>query len=176
MQHPRFGEVTEQPVALTEGEKKELAKWNAPKRQGGMNVDGFEMYPRMLYRAQENPLSGKFQAMLQRDVISADRTMVILSAEQFNTSCQMTVGNEEEYQRAKRDGWCHSPREAEAWHEAEIDRIAQEAAHRNYDDRNMSPAAQREIEAAVAESEANHVPEIKAKRTYRRRQQTAQAE
>jgi len=142
---------------------KELKRWDAPKRDGGHNANGYEPFPRMLYRTQPNPLSGKHEVAIDRDVISLDKTVVILSAEQFNNSCQLVVNNEDELDKAKRGGWRESQKEALAYHEEEISRLAGEAAHRNYDDRNMSEKAQREIKAAE-EATPGHVAEVKEKR------------
>lgn len=139
---------------------KEETKWNRPKRDGGMNADGFERFPQMLYKAQQNPLSGKYEVCLRQDVISADKTVVILNAEQFNTSCQLIVGNEREYDRARSDGWRDSQAEAMAYHESLEQDIARAAAERAYADRNMGEKAK--AEAAAAESKtAKHLPEIK---------------
>lgn len=139
--------------------RKEQRKWDTPKRAGGMNANGFEEYPRMLYKAQFNPISGKNEALLQRDVISADKTTVILSAEQFNTSCQVVVQNAEERDRAREDGWRDSPAEAMAFHNETLDNVAREAAERAYRDRNMGEKAKAEA-AEVEASTHEQVAEI----------------
>jgi hypothetical protein len=141
--------------------KKEMKRWDAPKREGGMNRDGFERFPMMVYKPQPNPLSGKYEVAISQDVISLDKTVVLLDAEAFNTSCQMVVGNEEELDRAKRGGWRES--EAMKYHEDELTRLATEAAHRNHDDRNMSEAAKAEAKK-VEDSTPSQVAEIKEKR------------
>lgn len=141
---------------------KEMARWNAPKREGGMNRNGHEEFPRMLYKPQPNPLSGKYEVAIDRDVISLDKTVVLLDAQAFNTSCQLVVSNEEELHRAKRDGWRESQAEAMKYHEDELSRLATEAAHRNHDDRNMSEAAKAEAQV-VEDSTPSQVGEIPAK-------------
>jgi hypothetical protein len=139
--------------------KKEINRWNAPKREGGMNRNGFERFPMMLYHTQEHPISHRHEVAIAEDVISLDKTRVILDAQAFNSSCQMTVNNEEELERAKRDGWCESQAEAVAWREQWVARLATEAAHRNYDDRNMSDKAKAEAEKAEL-AIPGHVAEI----------------
>lgn len=138
---------------------KELSKWNRPKRDGGMNCNGFEQYPRMLYKAQQNPLSNRFEVLLPRDVISLDKTTVLLSAEAFNASCQMTVSDQREFEAAKADGWRESPKEAMAYYESLQQDIAVAAAERAYQDRNMSEKAKAEV-AKVEAASPVHVAEI----------------
>lgn len=139
--------------------RKEERKWNTPKSQGGMRCDGYEEFPRMLYKARENPLSGKFDVLLTRDIVSADRTTVLLSAEQFNAACQQTVNDQIEYNRAHADGWRDSPREAMEYHEGVETQNMVNAAVRAHDDRNMSDKAKAEA-AKVEASTPGQVPEI----------------
>jgi hypothetical protein len=142
--------------------KKEMARWDRKKSQGGMNADGFERFPQMLYKAQLQPLSNKYEVCLPRDIISADKTVVILSAEQFNASCQLIVNDEREYERARAEGWRDSQNEAMAYHEALQQDIARAAAERNYADRNMSEKAKAEAQK-VEDSTAAQVPVIPEK-------------
>lgn len=142
---------------------KEETKWNRPKSQGGRNCDGFEPYPRMLYKAQENPLSHKYEVVMARDVISLDKTTVILDAAQFNQSCQLTVNDEREYQNAKADGWRDTPKLAMEYYEGREQELAVAAAVRAYEDRNMGSAAK--AESAEFESRTpEHVAEIPVKK------------
>lgn len=142
---------------------KEMKRWDAPKREGGMNRNGYEPFPRMLYKPQPHPMSGKYEVAIAEDIISLDKTRVILDSQAFNASCQMIVGNEEEFDRAKRNGWRETQTEAMEHHEGELSRLATEAAHRNHDDRNMSEPAKAEAQL-VEDSTASHVAEIKEKR------------
>ena len=139
--------------------RKEEKKWDTPKREGGMRCDGYEPYPRMLYRAMENPISGKTEVNLTKDVLSGDRTVVLLSAEQFNASCQTIVNDEREYQRAKADGWRDSPKEAIEYHNGTETEKLVASAVRAHEDRNMSEAAKAEA-AKYEAATPDHVPEI----------------
>jgi len=140
----------------------EMTKWNRPKRDGGMNCNGHEEYPRMLYKAQRNPISGKMEVAMARDVISADKTVVILSAEQFNSTCQLTVNDQSEYDRAISDGWRKSQAEA-MLHEEELhNEIALAAAYRAAEDAKMSAAARAEVKAAE-EATPEHLAEMPRK-------------
>jgi hypothetical protein len=141
---------------------KEMKKWDAPKRAGGYNADRFLEFPRMLYKAALNELSGKFEAIAYRDVLSQDRSRVIFDAEEFNRRCQMIVNSGDEYERAKKDGWRESPGEAMEAHKAEMAEIAREAAHQAYLDRNMSERAQAERSAAEGAT-AGHLLEVPVK-------------
>lgn len=149
--------------------KKEMRKWNTPKRDGGMNCNGFEKYPQMLYKAQKNPLSGKMEVAIAADVVSLDGTIVILSAEQFNASCQLLVNSDGELDKAKDGGWRESQAEAMAFLEALDLAVATAAAERNYSDRNLSEKAK--AEATEIESKLpGHVAEIpRTKRRYTRK-------
>lgn len=150
--------------------KKEMKKWDRPKteyvvkqdgtREYGMNRAGFEKYPQMLYKAQRNPVTDTYMVSLHRDVISADKTVVILSAEMFNNSCQMTVNDEREYQRAREDGWRDSQAEAWAYHTGEEQKKSVEAAVRAYEDSKMSEKAQAEVRKIEETTGAEHVLEV----------------
>ena len=143
--------------------RKEMSKWDRPKRDGGMNRDGHEEYPKMLYKAQFNPLSGRNEIALVRDVLSPDKTVVVLDAEQFNATCHLVVNDESEEKRAKEDGWRLSQKEAMDYVEGREQEKAVAAAVRAYEDKNMSEKAQAEAKA-FEESTAEHVAEIPAKR------------
>lgn len=132
-----------------------------------MNANGFEPYPRMVYKAMLQPLSGKYEVAMQRDVISPDKTVVLLSAEQFNSSCQLTVNNEQEYNDARAEGWRDSQAEAMQFHEKLLDDVAQAAAFRASEDSKMSAKAQAEAKAAE-EATDQHVAEVPAQRTAKK--------
>lgn len=124
-----------------------LKQFNTPKSQGGFRCDGFEPYPKMLYKANRHPQGGKYYVSLAEDELSLDRTRVLVDAQAFNRQCQLTVEDAEKEARAKKDGWCTSQAEALQWREDQDKRDAHAAAHRNYEDRNLS-------EKALAESKA----------------------
>jgi hypothetical protein len=147
--------------------KKEMKRWDRKKREGGMNADGFEPFPRMLYKAQRHPLSNKYEVAVDRDVISADKTLVIFDHEQFNTSCQLIVNDQREYDQAKAEGWRDSQKEAMAYREGLEQDMARAAAERNWEDRNMSEAAKAES-AAYESTTAEHVGEIPEARNRKR--------
>jgi hypothetical protein len=130
---------------------KEHARWNKPYK--------FEQFPQMLYRA------------IRRD----DGVVVVgdMRDERLDKQCHRTVLSEPERQQALEGGWRESPAEALALFEAKQRSIGEATAHRHYEDRNMSPAAQAEAAAADAAT-PEHVPEVKeAKRRGRPRKQAA---
>ncbi len=83
------------------------------------------------------------------------------------------MGNPEEEEQAKRDGWRNSPQEAIDFLNGLDDDIAKAAAHRAYEDRNMSEKARREIVEAEAAADGAHVPEIVEKKRGRPRKAVA---
>lgn len=143
---------------------KEMKRWEKPYR--------YEEFPRMLYKAQFNPQSGRHEVALARDVISLDKTVVVLSAEAFNNSCQLIVNDEDGLRRAKADGWRESQKEAMDFHEGLQEDIRQAAAERAHQDRKMSERAQAEA-AAVDVATSEHVSEIPRKRGRPRKNPTA---
>jgi len=136
-----------------------LKQFNTPKSQGGFNRDGFEEYPKLLYMAQKHPLSNKFYVALAEDELSLDRTRVLVDAQQFNRSCQMTVDSPEMEERAIKGGWRKSQGEAMQYREDESLIQATLSAHKNYEDRNMSERAKEESEAYERVT-PGHVAEI----------------
>lgn len=134
---------------------KELRKWE----QRGYDP-AKHPFPRMLYKAQQNPISNKYEVLLKADVISADRTVVLLDKEQFNASCQLTVNDEAEFRRARDNGWRETPQEAIDHHEALQNAIAEAAAHRAYEDRNMGEKAKDHIAKVEEKTGSQHVAEV----------------
>jgi len=91
------------------------------------------------------------------------------SAEQWTMANTLTVKSEAEMISAMERGWRKSPVEAiERFNEKEK-AIANAAAHRAYEDRNVSDKAKAEIAEAEAEAGMDHVPEIPEKRRGRPR-------
>lgn len=90
--------------------------------------------------------------------MSFPRTMLFRATGHETWESQI-VAHEGEFLIAKGQGWCESPQEALALHEAEAERIGNEAAYRAHDDRNMSESAQREV-ADYEKTTSQHVPVI----------------
>lgn len=137
---------------------RELARWNTPKSQGGMRPDGYEPFPKMLYRAKRRE-DGVVRVIDHTDP-------------NHTRQCKLVVRSESELEKAKRDGWRESQAEALAAFERAERLKADEAAHRHYDDRNMSERARAEAEAVEAENPL-HTPEIPEKRKARRGRRVA---
>lgn len=139
----------------------EVQKWNTPKRLGGMAPDGYEPFPKMLYKAHRRE-NGKVMCM-DMDALYASDMNIVAKAEAFNSSCLLTVKSEGEWQRAKAQGWCDSPADALEAHEKHAQAIAQAAAEVNYSVQRMSDKAQREHAEADAATDAP-VTDVKRKR------------
>lgn len=132
---------------------KELKKWDTPKSQGGYGPDGFEPFPKMLYKAfRREDKGGKVMCGDMDAVYASDPQRQVL-AEAFNKQCQRTVRSQGEYEQAKNDGWCDSPADALAYHEKLQQDIAQAAAEAAYSVQRMSDKAQREYREADQASE-----------------------
>lgn len=130
---------------------KELAKWDLPKRMGGYGPDGYEPYPRMLYKAHRRE-NGKVMCMDMSALYGTDMAEMA-RAEAFNASCQKIVQSEEQYRLAKGQGWCDTPQDALALHEQQAQELATAAAEAAYSVRRMSEKAQREHAEADAATE-----------------------
>lgn len=132
---------------------KEVAKWDLPRSLGGMRPDGYEPFPKMVYRAQQAD-NGKWTCSLQ--VFSEDDRP---AAEAWLRRCQKLVRSDAEYREALNDGWRDSEPDA-IRHADDVQRkIADAAAERHFHDARMSEKAQREAAAADAASDT-HLPEI----------------
>jgi hypothetical protein len=149
---------------------KELARWDTPKRLGGMNANGFEAFPRMLYKAFPHP-------QLQGKVLCGDPRMAtglyvdakdIVVAESFTRQCQRTVRDQEELDRASKEGWVCSPSEALAAYERAQQQVGEAAAEEAYRVQRMSAPAQAEFTAYEETTEA-HVAEMPAPKRKRKR-------
>jgi hypothetical protein len=142
---------------------KELAKWNTPKRQGGYGPDGYEEYPKMLYKAFLDA-NGKAKCMEPPPLVHMYLTMPeFLRAEAiataFTQKCQMTVRSAHEEDKAKADGWRRTPGEALAHFEALQQEIAQAAAEAQFAAKRMSDKARAEFAEADA-STSDHVVDV----------------
>lgn len=157
------------------GDAKEKARWDRKKRDGGMNANGHEEYPKMLYMARTHEFSaGKYVVAVQHDILTIDKTRVLFDAEQFTRTCQLLVNSEAEEAAARGDGWRGSAAEAlKRVEERELE-MQTAAAERAYSDRNMSLNAKAEADAADRAHDG-HMPEVKVKRAYRRKSVPAPA-
>lgn len=131
---------------------REMNAWNTAKRFGGHGANGFEEYPRMLYRAQIRA-NGKASCMADapssygwRDAAEYDRAC--LEAEAFTRSCQLIVQSADEQDRAAANGWCVSPQAAMAAHEAALVALGRAAAEEAYRVARMGEQARAEFDAA----------------------------
>lgn len=134
---------------------------------GPGNPYRYRPFPKMLYRAKH--YNGKALCMAAPPDTYAftdprDYERALIAAEKFTNDCQCIVQNEEEYQRAMENNWRESPQEAVELLLAKDRAVGDATATRLWEDRNMSPQAQAEAEAAVAEAGGEHLPEIPEKR------------
>ncbi len=130
---------------------RELQKWDTPRSQGGMRPDSFEKYPQALYKAFRNE-NGKAMCRDLSFLYSAD-PVVQARAEAFNKQCELTVRSEDEYQRARNNGWSDTQEQALDLLERHQRDIAQAAAEAAYSVQRMTDTAKREYAAHDAESE-----------------------
>jgi hypothetical protein len=128
--------------------KAELRRWNTPRRLGGMRPDGFEEFPKMLYRARRPETGGPIAVINPFN-------------EQWSEQNCLTVRSREEEERAigNGQGWRHTPQEAIDYANALETEVSNAAAARQNAELRMSEKARAEA-AAVDESNYEHVPEI----------------
>lgn len=150
---------------------KELRKWDLPKARGGMNADGYEEYPRMLYKAQDSG-NGKIEVHRMpppRYAYPVGRegdevwTQACVMADEFTRRCQTTVHSDTEKANMLSRGWYLTQDAALAGYEAAQQAIGNASAERLAADRRMSEKARREAAAADAATSA-HVTDIVPKR------------
>jgi len=138
---------------------KELAKWEAPKRQGGMRCDGYEAFPAMLYRAHLR--NGKCRCLVNPMTYRTEAEQ--LDAAAFNTSCIRIVKDEAEYRLARGSGWWDSAQAAIEACEHEQLAIADLAAERAFHDQRLSQKAQAEVQAVERQTDEHVVDVVPAK-------------
>lgn len=135
----KLDEVTSQPRWAPESHyAKEMRKWEKPYR--------FAKYPQMLYKARKPASGGPY---ICTDPLS----------ESFSASCQLVVRDDAEFEKALSEGWREGLDEAVAHAQGLDDDIAEAAAYRAHEDRNMSERAKLEA-AAADDATAEHVPEV----------------
>lgn len=131
----------------------------------------YRAFPKMLYRAERYEgniacMAAEPDAYLFRDPRDYERAQI--AARKFTERCQLVVNDEREMQKAMENGWRESPGEAVDALKAREAARSEAAAVRNYEDRNMSEGAKREIREAL-EGADEHVAEIPEKRRGRPR-------
>lgn len=135
---------------------REMERWNTPKNQGGMRCNGYEAFPKMVYRALEAEHRGG-------KVLCGDPLAAIgdPQAESFSRQCQLTVHSQDELERARKAGWCGSPSEAVEMKKRELDGIAKAAAEEAFRvSRMVSEKAKQEFQQAQDDAEGyEHVPD-----------------
>jgi hypothetical protein len=138
---------------------KEFAKWNKPYV--------FDRFPIMLYMARQRE-DGIVRVAETDDKQCGGKPG---AAEVWTMGNQRIAKNEDEFLKLKGQGWAETAADAMELFEKRRKEVSTAAAHRAYEDRNMSEAAKAEaavVEAAQFEHVAE-VPEKPAKRKYTRR-------
>lgn len=137
------------------------ATMQASGKAGFSDINGgrpfkFVPFPRMMYKARRK---------------NGDLLCIDPQDEQWSAQNYITVNDESEMSRAVEMGWRPSQAEAFEFTKSREQATRVEAAHRAYDDRNMSEMAKREIAEAEANANGQHVTEIKEKpkRKYTRK-------
>ena len=135
---------------------REMDRWNAPKREGGFNVNGFEPFPMMVYKAFARD-NGKVECGDPRTAAGEAQ------AETFARKCQLTVRDQDELDKAYRAGWSETPDEAIVRYETDQVTVAAATAERHFSDQRLGASAQAE---AAAADEATHeqVPDVPVRR------------
>lgn len=150
---------------------KEVRKWEQSHTQYSMTTEGnsepgnpyvFRPYPRMVYKAFTK--AGKHVCMEPAPHPYAYRSpgefeMAILQNDSFNRSCQLIVGNDDEYDKAQGQGWRDDPLKAVAHLEALDQDMGNAAAEAAAAARGMTATAQREHADAEA-STHEHVVDV----------------
>ena len=159
-------------VSVDSEEGKERARWEKPW--------SFAKFPIMLYRAQRRA-DGRVSVGEADDRLFKDPDGRTLpgAAEAFSRSCQRIVGEGKDREAdekvltiAYEEGWRMTAKEALDHFESKEQVIAEAAAHRHHEDRNMSESARNEAKAADDET-ALHVPEVQRKPGRRRANKAA---
>lgn len=137
-------------IAMSAEEKKETEKWN--------KAYSYEEYPRLLYRARKRP-DGKVSVAESDDKVFGGNPG---AAELWTNGCHKEVKNEDEHLKAKGQGWCDDQKSALEHFEKQEQAVAEVAAQRAYEDRNLGEKAKEEAKA-VDDAAFEHVAEIKEK-------------
>lgn len=156
---------------------KEMAKWEQfPSKFTGSKGPGnpyqYRPFPKMLYQAKHRGAKVVCMAEPPHPMAfpnASEHARAEQEADAFNQSCQRIVNNEAEMAKAFESGWRESIEDAVAFVKERDRSISTAAAERNYQDRNMSDAAKREIAEAEAAADGQHLPEVPVKRRGRPR-------
>lgn len=133
----------------------EMRKWETPKHQGGFAPDGYEAFPKMVYRAERREdKGGKAMCMDMAGALYSTDPVVQAQAEAFTAKCQRIVNSAGELDRARAEGWCESPQAALAALETHAQAMATVAAEVQFGVQRMSALAQREHAALDAATDA----------------------
>src|SRR6266849_2467734 len=162
-------------TVFTEKQKEE-AKWeqferDVPRGLQPGNPYVKRLYPWMLYKAHQLP-NGKYAVAMDepgffgfRDANEWQRAKDQASA--FTKSCHRTVNSEAEHGRARAEGWRNDPQEALDFQASLQKLMGDEAAARNFGDKNMREKALAERDKAEADH-FGHLPSIPEKPIVRR--------
>lgn len=132
--------------------RQEMERWNKPYT--------FQEFPRMVYRARKRPdgVVTVFETVDAR-CLEPGENPAPGKAEQWSRGNYMEAKDATEFQKAMESGWRPDPQAALEFFHAREQSIADAAAHRHYEDRNMSERAKAEAAAIEGES-SEHLPEI----------------
>ena len=143
----------------------------------------FQMYPKMVYKALEEPGTGKWKVSMDlppRYTFPNDETWgrACQQAEMFGNACQRIVNNEEEHKAALQsgEGWRDNPQEALAWRSKLETDVSTAAALRNDGERHMSEKAIAERDRIEQAHMGRHLPEIPEQPVKRHRRTKAEME
>jgi hypothetical protein len=141
---------------------KELQQWDRPKREGGYRADGYEPYPKMLYKAVRRP----------DGVVVCTEVDPKTGAMYGGTS--RIVEDRREHDVARGQGWVEGPVAALARFEQERQGVAQAAAEEAFRVPRMGDKARAEFQALETSDTIEHVVDVPApkKRPHRTRVRT----
>lgn len=143
---------------------KELARWDTPKRDGGERANGYEPFPKMLYKAVQ-----------RKDGVVVCTDVDPITGAMYGGTTRI-VQDEADLARALKAGWREGPVAALAHHEQERQQVGQAAAEEAFRVQNMGAKARAEFQALEASDQIDHVVDVPApkkkprtKRAYHKR-------
>ena len=129
----------------------------------------YRPYPKMLYKAQKNPMGTVLCMMDAPHPYAFDKPeqfeRAMLLFEVFNKSCQKIVDDDAAEAGAKGQGWCDSIQAAIEHFERQEQAVGNAAAEVLHAAQGMSAKAKREL-ATVERQTSEHVVDVKGKRKY----------
>jgi hypothetical protein len=141
---------------------RELTKWDTQKRHGGFNANGYEEFPKMVYQAKARE-NGK---VMCGDPLAATGDAI---GEAFSRSCQMIVSDQDEMDRASKEGWYDTPDLALAGYEDTQKSMADVAAMRHFADQRMSACGTGQKLRLADDATHEHLPSIPSTPVLRKR-------